>query len=155
MAVLKQKSIKPATDIPYAEGILVYNNTGADIPADRLVTFFRGANTGTVGASITVELAPMANGAGDKLNPLLVTKHLIPTGKRGVCLPWKTFTGLNTSALSVGDIVYLSATADGQLKITAGAPTHRRVVGIVTVDSATVGEVFVAPTMMLPMSSVN
>ena len=153
MPVMKQKSIKPSTDIPYSEGILVHNNTGSTILADRLVTFYRGAATAKQGALMTVELAP-AGTATTKKYPLLVTKHNIPDGKSGVVLPWKTVSGIDTSALSVGDSVFLSNAAPGVFKITAGAPTHERVVGVVTTVSATAGEVFCAPTMMLPLTAI-
>ena len=152
MPVMKQKSIKPATNIPYSEGILVHNNTGSDIPADRLVTFYRGASTAKQGALMTIELAP-AGTATTKKYPILVTKHAIPDGKSGVVLPWKTISE-DTSALGVGDPVYLSNAAAGEVKITAGAPTHQRVVGVV-LTSANPGEIFCAPGMMLPLSSVN
>lgn len=153
MPVMKQKSIKPATDIPYSEGILVHNNTGSAILADRLVTFYRGGSTAKQGALMTIELAP-AGTATTKKYPILVTKHIIPNGKSGVVLPWKTVSGVNTSALSVGAPVYLSNTTPGVFKITSGAPTHERVVGVVLSVGAA-GEVFCAPGMLLPLSSVN
>ena len=155
MPVLKQKSIKPATNVPYAEGILVVNNTAAVIPAQRLVTFARGGtNTATSGATLTVELAD-ASSAGRSNDPLLVTKHAIPVGKRGVCLPWLMFTGLDTSLLTLGASVYLAAGAGlGAVKITAGAVGGGadRLVGIVFQVSLggadRSGRVFVCPTLM-------
>jgi hypothetical protein len=150
MAVMKQKSLQPATNVPYAEGIMVLNNTGADIPAGRIVTFQRGVNTATSGAVLTVELAD-ASSAARSQQPLLITKHLIPVGRRGVCLPWKMLTGLNTSALALGASVYLAAGASsGAPKLTAGAVGGGadRFIGIVFEVSATTGRIFVCPTMM-------
>ena len=46
MPVMKQKSIQPARNIPYAEGILMFNGTGADIAANTLVKVAAGAPTG-------------------------------------------------------------------------------------------------------------
>ena len=154
MPIMKQKSIKPATNVPFSEGILVHNATGSTIPADRLVTFYLGASTGKQGALMKIQLTPAATLA-TKGYPLLITKHAIPAGKAGVVLPWKTATGLNTSALGIGAPVYLSNVTDGIMKISAVAPTHKRIVGVVTVVSAAAGEVFVAPTMMLSLSSIN
>ena len=149
MPVLKQKSIKPATNVPYAEGILVVNNTAAVIPAGRMVTFQRTVGTtATSGATLTVELADSSSAARAN-NPLLITKHAIPVGKRGVCLPWMMLTGQNTNAFVVGTSVYLAATANqGVIKITAGAPANARFVGVVFEQSLTTGRVFCCPTMM-------
>lgn len=152
MPVMKQKSIQPATNFPYSEGILVTNDTANTIPAGRMVTFQRTVGTtATSGATLTVELADASSAARSK-NPLLITKHAIPAGKRGVCLPWMMLTGLDTSALNVGDSVYLAAGANlGAVKLTAGAPANARFVGVVFEKSAvgeTTGRVFCCPTMM-------
>jgi hypothetical protein len=150
MPVMKQKSLQPATNVPYAEGIMVLNNTANDIPAGRMVTFQRGANTATSGAVLTVELAD-ASSAARSNQPLLIAKHMIPVGRRGVCLPWMMLTGLDTSALALGASVYLAATAGvtaGQPRIAAGAPANTRFVGLVFEVSATTGRIFLCPTMM-------
>ncbi len=154
MPVMKQKSIQPATNVPYSEGILVTNDTPNPIPAGRMVTFQRTVGTtATSGATLTVELADASSAARSK-NPLLVTKHAIPAGKRGVCLPWMMLTGLDTSALNVGDNVYLAAGANlGAPKLTAGAVGGGadRIIGVVFEKSAVgeaTGRIFCCPTLM-------
>lgn len=153
MPVMKQKSIQPATNFPYSEGILVTNDTANPIPAGRMVTFKRTVGTtATSGATLTVELADASSAARSK-DPLLVTKHAIPAGKRGVCLPWMMLTGLDTSALSVGANVYLAAGANlGAPKLTAGAPTHARIIGVVFESHGSTGRVFCCPTMMAALN---
>ena len=42
MATIKQKSLKPSTNLPFSQGMLVYNGTGASIAADILVSFTSG-----------------------------------------------------------------------------------------------------------------
>ena len=103
---------------------------------------------------MTIGLAPAAP-AVTKKYPILVTKHIIPNGKSGVVLPWKTVPNINTSLLAVGDPVYLSNAAPGVFRVAASAPTHERVVGVVTKVGTTDGEIFCAPGMLLPLSSVN
>lgn len=156
MPVMKQKSIQPSTNVPYSEGILVTNDTASAIPAGRMVTFKRTVGTtATSGATLTVELADASSAARSK-DPLLVTKHAIPAGKRGVCLPWLMLTGLDTSALNVGDNVYLAAGANlGAAKLTAGAPGNARIIGVVFEKSAvggTTGRIFCCPTMMAALN---
>ena len=44
MATIKQKSLKPSTNVPFGQGMLVYNGTGSAIAADKLVSFTTGVN---------------------------------------------------------------------------------------------------------------
>ena len=151
MPVMKQKSLQPATNVPYAEGIMVLNNTVADIPAGRMVTFQRGAATATSGAVLTIELAA-ASSAARANQPLLITKHMIPAGRRGVCLPWMMLTGIDTSGLALGASVYLAAAAGtGLPRLTGGAPGNTRIGGVcfeVSPGGQPTGRIFLCPTMM-------
>ena len=103
MPVMKQKSIQPARNIPYAEGILMFNGTGADIAANTLVKVAAGAPTGqSLNMTATnVNAASAANGGV----PLFITKHVVPAGKYGVVLPWAILSGLNTGAIGAGNPV--------------------------------------------------
>ena len=74
MPVMKQKSIQPARNIPYAEGILMFN-PGADIAANTLVKVAAQAPTGQSlnMTAANVNAADPANGAV----PLFITKHAV------------------------------------------------------------------------------
>lgn len=148
MPTMKQKSIKPSNDLPYAEAILAYNGSGVDIPAGSLVTL----SAGIEGSSLKVALAPAAD-ATTKKQVLFVAKHAIPNGRRGVILPWMVIRNVDTSAVSLpGDPVYLSEAAAGVWA--ASAAIHIRHVGVALTKDATTGVVLLAPTLMLPAAAM-
>ena len=147
MATIKQKSLKPATNVPYAEGILAYNGTGAAIAADKLVRI-----DGVNGAQLKIVLAA-GDSAGTVKPAMFVTKHGIPDGKSGVILPWKIID-FDTSTFTAGDHVYAIDT-DGDIGV-SGSASVNRVVGI-CLNSATVangGKVWLAPTAMMGVSAI-
>ncbi len=133
MAVMKQKSIQPARGVPHAEGILMYNGTGADIAANVLVKVAAGAPTGASlnMTSTNVNAANAVNGAV----PLFITRHRVPAGKYGVVLPWAVISGLDTSGaglnIAAGAPVYLQD--DGSYGPAAG--TLDRIVGVCLVQA--------------------
>ncbi len=137
MPVMKQKSIQPARNIPYAEGILMFNGTGGDIAANTLVKVAAGAPTGqSLNMTATnVNAASPANGGV----PLFITKHVVPAGKYGVVLPWAILSGLNTGAIGAGNPVYLQD--DGSYGASAG--TLDRIVGVCLVSDGTNGVLFI------------
>ena len=147
MPVMKQKSIQPARNIPYADGILMYNGTGATIAANDLVKADASAPTGQcLNLNTTVNAANVANCAV----PLFITKHSIPAGKYGVVLPWAILTAsvanpLPSAAITAGNPVYLQD--DGTLGPAVG--TLDRVVGVclvsvvITDGIASAGTIFV------------
>ena len=143
MPVMKQKSIQPARGVPYAEGILMYNNTAGVIPANTLVKVEASPPTGASlnVTNLLVNAAAPANGAV----PLFITKHAIPVGKHGVVLPWAILTGLDTSGtglnIAAGAPVYLQDAGSGVLGPAAG--TADRVVGVCLVNHATQGVIFI------------
>ena len=144
---MKQKSIQPARNIPYAEGILMYNpSTTVTIAANDLVKADASAPTGTcLNLNTTVNAANVANCAV----PLFITKHSIPPLKYGVVLPWAILSGLDTTGtglnIAAGAPVYLQD--DGTFGAAVG--TLDRVVGVCLVSvvltgpDATVGTIFV------------
>lgn len=140
MPNLKQKHIKPARNVPYAEGILVYNGTGSTISQNTVVRVLAGALNGG-GLKITAASAA-TDVAGGKV-PLFVTKHGIPTGKWGVVLPWSIVSGVNTSGVAAeGNVVYLQ---DAAGTYGAAAGTVSRAVGICIVKHASTGIVWLCP----------
>ncbi len=142
MPVMKQKSIQPARNIPYAEGILMFN-PGGDIAANTLVKVAAQAPTGQSlnMTAANVNAADPANGAV----PLFITKHAVPAGKYGVVLPWAILTGLDTSGtglnIPAGDPVYLQNAGSGNLGPNPG--TADRVVGVCLVNDNTQGVIFI------------
>jgi len=136
---MKQKSIQPARDIPYAEGILMYNGTGAAIAANTLVKAAASLPTGKClnMTAANVNAASVANGAV----PLWITKHAVPAGSYGVVLPWAILTGQNTAAITAGNPAYLQDAGTGQLGPAVG--TIDRVCGVCLVSHATLGAILI------------
>ena len=115
---------------------MVYNGTGSQIDAGELlhVTGYDATN-----AALEVELAD-ADTSGRPAH--LVADANIANGATGEAVDIYTLAGQNTSAASVGDPVYLSATEGGwTLTPPAGADQIRQVVGFVTVSHASTGEI--------------
>jgi hypothetical protein len=122
----------------------VQNNTGVTIPNGSVVGF-----TGVVPDS-TLAVAPyLANGATPTLYVLGVMTHDFPdSGTRGYCTTFGYVRDLNTSAYLVGDILYASPTVAGGLtKIKPTAPNNVVPIAAVLKVSATVGVIFVRPTI--------
>jgi hypothetical protein len=105
--------------------------------------------TGVVPDS-TLAVAPyVANGATDTLYVLGVMTHDLPdSGTRGYCTTFGYVRDLDTSAYAVGDILYASPTVAGGLtKIKPTAPNNVVPIAAVLKVSATVGVIFVRPTI--------
>lgn len=122
----------------------VQNNTGVTIPNGTVVGF-----TGAVPDS-ALSIAPyLANGATNSLNILGVMTHDLPdTGEKGYCTVWGFVRGLNTSAFSLGDVLYASPTvAGGFTKVKPTAPNNVIPLAAVLKVDATDGIIFVRPTI--------
>ena len=146
MPSVKNKWVKPSSNVPFSQGILAYNGTGAQIGGNKLVYI-----SGVQGNSLKIIKAD-GSAAGTTKTALFVTKHRIPDGKQGVILPWK-IVGFNTTGTSIGDSVYVSDTA-GDIGTSAGSSS--RIVGSVLVVGtiAAGGKVFLAPTAMMGLSAI-
>lgn len=122
----------------------VQNNTGVLIPNGSVVGF-----TGAVPDS-ALSVAPyLANGATNSLYVLGVMTHDLPdTGQKGYCTVWGFVRGLNTSAYSLGDILYASPTVAGAFtNVKPTAPNNVIPMAAVLQVSATDGVIFVRPTI--------
>ena len=159
MATIKQKSLKPATNSPEAQGILVYNGTGAAIPANALV-YIIGVN----GANLSVALADSNASNWTAKSSMFITKHRIPDTKRGVILPWKIIDfDCSQGSAAAGTFIYLhedptdtSVTSPaGGYKLSAGT-TNTRVVGIFlnALAVAAGGKALIDPSGMLGVSAL-
>jgi len=121
----------------------VRNNTGVTIP--------NGAAVGFAGASSdALDVAPyLADGSQPTLYILGIMTHDLPdTGEKGYCTTWGFIRDLDTSAFSVGDILYVSPTVAGELtNVKPTAPDNVIPIAAVVNVDATNGVIFVRPTI--------
>lgn len=115
--------------------ITVYNNSGAGMAEGDMV-YISGFNTG---ASLPEVTLGAINSSATKAQYIL--RAVIANGASGLAYRTHTLTGLNTSAGSVGDPVYLAAAGAWTLTAPTGADEIAQRVGRVSVDDAVNGEV--------------
>ncbi len=122
----------------------VQNNTGVLIPNGTVVGF-----TGAVPDS-ALSIAPyLANGSQNTLYILGVMTHDLPdTGQKGYCTAWGFVRDLNTSAFTLGDVLYASPTTAGAFtNIKPTAPDNVVPIAAVLKIGTTDGIIFVRPTI--------
>lgn len=122
----------------------VQNNTGVLIPNGTVVGF-----TGAVPDS-ALSIAPyLANGSQNTLYILGVMTHDLPdTGQKGYCTAWGFVRDLNTSAFTLGDVLYASPTTAGAFtNIKPTAPDNVVPIAAVLKVGTTDGIIFVRPTI--------
>lgn len=122
----------------------VQNNTGVTIPNGTVVGF-----TGAVPDS-ALSVAPyLADSSSNTLYILGVMTHDLPdTGQKGYCTAWGFVRGLNTSAYTLGDVLYASPTvAGGFTNVRPTAPNAVVPVAAVLKVGTTDGIIFVRPTI--------
>ncbi len=122
----------------------VQNNTGVLIPNGTVVGF-----TGAVPDSALSVSPYLANGATDTLYILGVMTHDLPdTGQKGYCTAWGFVRDLNTSAFTLGDVLYASPTvAGGFTNVKPTAPNNVVPLAAVLKVGTTDGIIFVRPTI--------
>lgn len=121
----------------------VRNNTGVTIPNGTVVGF-AGA------ATDAVLVAPyLADGTAPSLYILGIMTHDLPdSGEKGYCTVWGFVRDVDTSAFSVGDILYASpSVAGGLTNVKPTAPDNVIPVAACIVSDATAGVIFVRPTI--------
>jgi len=116
------------------------------------VTINKGEVVGFVGVSSqnVLSVAPyLADGSAPSLYILGVMAHDLPnSGEIGYAQIWGHISNIDTSAFSVGDILYASPTVAGGLtNVKPTAPDNVIPVAAVLEDDATTGEIFVRPTI--------
>lgn len=126
----------------------VGNRTGA--------TILNGSVVGFTGAEPDALLVSkyIADGTAPSLNLLGVMTHDLPnspvgtTLQKGYCTVWGFVRGINTSAFSVGQVLYASPTTAGALTATKPtAPNNVIPVAACIVSDLTNGVIFVRPTV--------
>jgi hypothetical protein len=138
---LLQSSIEDAALLQYT---VVQNTTGFTIPKGTVVGF------AGVGSNNVLSVTPyLADGSSPSLYILGVMAEELPdSGATGLCCVWGNVDGIDTSAFSVGDVLYASPTVAGGLTATKPtAPDNVIPIAAVLVDSATAGDIFVRPTI--------
>jgi hypothetical protein len=122
----------------------VENMTGVTIPNGTVVGF------SGVGANNTLSVAPyLADGATPTLYILGVLTHDLPdSGEVGYCTVWGHLRDLDTSAFSLGDILYASPTVAGDFtNVKPTAPDNVIPLAAVLKVGTTDGVIFVRPTI--------
>jgi hypothetical protein len=122
----------------------VENTTGVTIPNGTVVGFVG------VGANNTLSVAPyLADGSTPTLYILGVMTHDLPdSGEVGYCTVWGHVREIDTSAFSIGDVLYASPTVAGAFTATKPtAPDNVVPVAAVLKVGTTDGEIFVRPTI--------
>jgi hypothetical protein len=123
---------------------VVQNTTGTTIPKGAVVGFVG------VGSNNVLSVAPyLADGSSPSLYILGVMAEELPdSGAAGLCCVWGNVSGIDTSAFSVGDVLYASPTVAGAFtNVKPTAPDNVIPIAAVLVDSATAGDIFVRPTI--------
>lgn len=121
----------------------VGNTTGVTIPNGTVVGF-----AGATSEALLV--APyLADGSSPSLYILGVMTHDLPdSGEKGYCTTWGFVRDLDTSAFSVGDLLYASPTVAGGLtNVKPTAPDNVIPLAACIISDATAGVIFVRPTI--------
>lgn len=125
-------------DIPLGQEniVLCYNGTGAVIPKGKVV-----AVVGAQGQRPSIALAD-ADSEPLSAGTLGVTSESIANGAEGFVTTFGTIRGIDTSAFTAGDDVYLSQTAGGFTATRPTAPAHTVFLGWIIKVNASSGELF-------------
>lgn len=116
--------------------VLVYNGTGSTITKGKVV-----AVSGAQGQRPSVVLAD-ADSEALSAPTLGVTAEDIANGAEGFVATFGVIRGIDTSAFTAGDDVYLSQTAGGFTATRPSAPAHTVFLGWVVKVNASSGELF-------------
>lgn len=116
---------------------LVYNGTGSTIAKGSVV-----AVSGAQGQRPSVVLAD-ADSEALSASTLGITSEAIANGAEGFVCTFGLVRGINTSAFTAGQAIYLSQTAGAFTATRPSAPAHTVALGYVISINASSGEVFV------------
>jgi hypothetical protein len=120
----------------------VRNNTGSTIPNGTVVGF-----AGTAPASLLVS-PYLADGSQPTLYILGIMTHDLQDQAKGYATVWGFVRDVNTSAFSLGDVLYASPTVAGGLtNVKPTAPNNVIPIAAVTTVGTTDGVIFVRPTI--------
>ena len=127
--------------VGFEQYMRIKNTTGSTIPNGTVIGF-SGVDGDITGAPY------IADGSVSSLYFIGVTTFDMANGATGPVTVFGKVRGLDTSAWSVGDILYASPTVTGGLtNVRPTAPDNVIVVAAVLVSDATAGEIMVRPTI--------
>lgn len=129
-------------DLAYINGqdnIVVYNGTGSTIPKGSVVYI-----SGAQGQNPSVSLAD-ADTEVTSSKTLGVTAKAIATGNTGPVAVFGIIVGIDTSAFTAGQALWLSSTAGGLTGTKPTQPAHLVFVGYCIKSHANAGSIFVNP----------
>jgi hypothetical protein len=119
----------------------VKNDSGVDLPKGTVVYFY-----GADGSNVLVRKA-QANSDATSSQVAGFTSTAIPTNGKGYIITQGFLTGLDTSAATVGDPIYLSGSTAGAVLYGLAnkpyAPTHLVYLGVVNKANPSTGEIYV------------
>ncbi len=141
MALIRQEEVYPAAQYPWAQAVEMVAS-GAVARHD-IVLVNTVAATGSV---IPKALAAKADVAAAHAGIMMVATGAAANGEKFLAVPWVVVTGAN-SAVAAGNPVYLDAATAGAFTSTKPAAVDDAIVpvGVVLVNSATVGVVMLKP----------
>ncbi len=143
MATIKNKSIKPGSDLNYSEGVKV--QAGEDIATGDLIIVL--GHTGGMGIAFKADATTTLRAGSGRM---LIAKHAIPSGSFGIGLPWQIIT-FNTAAMTLGDAIYLTAAGAFSNASPFNATVRRQVGTVITVGAS--GRILIAPESFAPEAS--
>lgn len=129
-------------DLAYINGqdnIVVYNGTGSTIPKGSVVYI-----SGAQGQNPSISLAD-ADAELTSSKTLGVTAKAISTGNTGPVAVFGVIVGIDTSAFTAGQALWLSSTAGGLTGTKPTQPAHLVFVGYCIKSHANAGSIFVNP----------
>ena len=129
-------------DLAYINGqdnIVVYNGTGSTIPKGSVVYI-----SGAQGQNPSISLAD-ADTEATSSKTLGVTAKAITTGNTGPVAVFGVIVGIDTSAFTAGQALWLSSTAGGLTATKPTQPAHLVFVGYCIKSHANAGSIFINP----------
>lgn len=151
---LSWNATEETLDLGMGEGVIqqvgletfarVQNNTGSTLSKGTVVGFAGAGSNNTL-----IVTKYLADGSTPSLYILGVMAHDLPdNGTVGYCTVWGHISGVNTSAFTLGDVLYASPTTAGAFtKVKPTAPSVVIPTAAVIKVGTTNGELFIRPTI--------
>lgn len=118
----------------------VRNVNGSTITKGQVVYLY-----GATGDNPTVKLADADADLSSATTLGVVYDTSIANGEIGLIITQGLIVGVDTSAFTAGDILYLSSTAGGLTNVKPHAPVHSVFIGVAVKINANSGEIYVKP----------
>jgi len=136
---IKEQNLSPELDLLVNDGLMVRNATGSTLAAAQLVYVCGYLETSGGYVKHQKVCAADADTAGARA--MYILPRAITNGADGQALKQTRLTAVNTNGSTVGNPVYLSATAGSWTLTAPASPAVNQVVGRVAAVSATIGQI--------------